>query len=154
MKFSKRNAEENFRKIYTKISQENDKVKELRSQCLVEHEEVENLKENSLKIFKAEKLEAENFKELESIVRRLKGSITDFENLNSKTAEQQTRNLEKLEKLNSNSRISKNEIQDKRLSKYRNQMAFLEAELACLITKKENLANKKMSINLVISEFN
>ena len=154
MKFSKRNAEENFRKIYTKISQENDKVKELRSQCLVEQEEVENLKENSLKIFKAEKLEAENFKELESIVRRLKGSITDFENLNSKTAEQQTRNLEKLEKLNSNSRISKNEIQDKRLSKYRNQMAFLEAELACLITKKENLANKKMSINLVISEFN
>ena len=115
---------------------------------------MENLKENSLKIFKAEKLEAENFKELESIVRRLKGSITDFENLNSKTAEQQTRNLEKLEKLNSNSRISKNEIQDKRLSKYRNQMAFLEAELACLITKKENLANKKMSINLVISEFN
>ena len=154
MKFSKRNAEENFRKIYTKLSQENDKVKELRSQCLVEHEEVENLKENSLKIFKAEKLEAKNFKKLESIVRRLKGSITDFENLNSKTAEQQTRNLEKLEKLNSDSRISKNEIQDSRVSIYRNQMAFLEAELACLITKNENLANKKMSINLVISEFN
>lgn len=149
MKFSKRNAEENFRKIYAKLSQENDEVKELKSQCLVEHEEVENLKENSLKILTAEKLEAENFKELESIVRRLKGSIADFEILNLKTAEQESRNLEKLEKLNSNSKISENEIQDSRLSKYRNQMALLEAELAFFITKNKNLANKKMSINLV-----
>ena len=153
MKFRKRNAEENFRKIYTKLSQENDEVKELRSQCLVEHEDVENLKENSWKIFTAEKLEAESFKELESIARRLKGSITDFEILIRKTAEQETRSLEKLEELNSNSRISKNEIQDTRLSKYRNEMALLEAESACLITKNKNLANKKMSINLVSSEF-